>query len=231
MEPHRELPNSIEEFRPSFDSSPQEYFAKALKFAKAFYQQEIDNISATKFNEVTPEFFFREYIWVVHATGFSAKAVGKFMPRLLEAYGDWKTLGKQRPDEAIERVRVVCNNPQKISAIHRMARTMSDVVDSGSMTWEDYREQALGSTEKMTKLPYIGKVTCFHLARNIGLLDSVKPDLHFVRMAEHWGFGDSVSMCKAMQGDSDLPLGIVDLILWYAASTFGTLEIKKDGAR
>ena len=229
MEPHKELPASIEKYRPSLHDDPKKYFEKSLEFAKAFYSQEMEAIASTKFDQVTPEYFFREYMWVVHATGFSAKAVGKFMPRLAAAYGDFRDLASEPLDVAAKRVCAVCNNPQKIRAIHQMARIMCKEISSQG--WSSYKSKSLCTADKLVNLPYIGKVTCFHLARNIGLLDSVKPDLHLIRMAEHWGFKDCVSMCKEMKGSSDIPLGIVDLVLWYAASTFGTLEIKKEGAR
>jgi hypothetical protein len=37
-------------------------------------------------------------------------------------------------------------------------------------------------------------------------------------------------MCKAVQ-PKGVPLGIVDLAFWYAASTFGTIELRGDGDR
>lgn len=227
MEPHREL-TQVEEFRPDFNSGAKVYFDKAWAFTKAFYQKEVDQISSVKLDEVTPEHFFSEYVWVVHATGFSAKAVGKLIIRLAEAYGPWWTLAETESPKVLARVTKVVNNPMKVSAVHAMAKHMlAGVEDYG---WAAYRTHHLSTPEMLTKLPFIGKVTCFHLGRNIGLLDCVKPDLHLIRMAEHWGYKDCTEMCKAVQPDG-IPLGIVDLALWYAASTFGTLEIKKDGAR
>lgn len=231
MEPHKEL-DGTEEFRPSIEEGPVEYFRKAWAFALKFYQEEVSRISSVRLENVDPDFFFREYVWVVHATGFSAKAVGKFMPRLMQAYGGWADLGKMRPDQAVERVKPVCNNPLKIKAVWKTARMM-EVIADGTVTWEKFREAKLSDPAKLAELPYVGKVTCYHLGRNIGLLESVKPDLHLVRMAEHWGFRDCVDMCTVMRAgvDPSIPLGIVDLALWYAASTFGTLEIRKAGQR
>jgi hypothetical protein len=86
-------------------------------------------------------------------------------------------------------------------------------------------------------LPYIGKVTAYHLGRNIGLLESVKPDLHLERMAKHWGEKSPETLVKGIQDKHTasvgeyIPAGLVDLCLWYAASTFGTITIKKDGDR
>lgn len=228
MEPHKHLDSSTERFRPSLDS-PRAYFEKAHAFAREYYSDEMDQIASVKQELVDSTYFFREYIWVVHATGFSAKAVGKFMPRLVEAYGPYFELAERTLDEAITRVKVVCNNPQKIKAVHATSILLRDGIKTRG--WDDFRKEKLSTPELLTKLPYIGKVTCYHLGRNIGLLDCVKPDLHLIRLAEHWNFPDCISMCKAMGEGSGLPLGIVDLVVWYAASHFGTIDIRQDGAR
>lgn len=237
MEPHKQLPDGIEAFRPSIASGPVEYFKKAWEFANQYYGEEVARIGSVRFDDVTPEFFFREYIWVVHATGFSAKAVGKFIPRLLEAYGPWETLSGEFIGDVMVRVGKVCNNPQKAKAVLQTARLLKDRIYNGDGATKETRWSEFKSTithpEMLAELPYIGKITCFHLGRNIGLLECVKPDLHLVRMAEHWGFSDCVAMCSAMRDavDPSIPLGVVDLALWYAASTFGTIEIKKEGQR
>lgn len=227
MEPHKSLPD-VERYRPSFDGSPKAYFEKALEFARAHYPDEINSASSVRFDDVAPEQFFREYVWVVHATGFSAKAVGNFMPRLMRAYGDFRTLSREPFDESFERVKAVCNNRQKASAVHKTASLMVDGI--GQNGWAEFKRKKLGATDLLSELPYVGKVTCFHLGRNIGLLECVKPDLHLIRMARHWGFQDCESMCAAVRPDG-MPLGIVDLVLWYAASTFGTLDIREEGER
>jgi hypothetical protein len=227
MEPHKQL-DSTEQFRPPLDSA-RAYFEKAYLFAREFYSEQMDEIAAVKPESVTPELFFREYIWVVHATGFSAKAVGNFMPRLVEAYGPYQELAERSLADATGRVKVVCNNPQKIKAIHTTAVQLRDGIKLHG--WDKFKEDKLSTPEKLQDLSYIGPVTCFHLARNIGLLDCVKPDLHLIRLADHWGFPDCTAMCKVMGEGYDLPLGIVDLVVWYAASHFGTIDIRKDGAR
>jgi endonuclease III len=228
MEPHKQLDSSTESFRPPFEN-PKAYFAKALEFARANYAEQMDQIGSVKHELVDPDHFFIEYTWVVHATGFSAKAVGKFMPRLVEAYGPYEELAERSLDKAVGRVKVVCNNPQKIKAVHTTARLLRDGIKT--LGWEKFRQEKLSTPEKLQELPYIGPVTRYHLARNIGLLDCVKPDLHLIRLAKHWGFPDCVTMCKEMGEGSGLPLGIVDLVVWYAASHFGTLGLREEGDR
>ncbi len=228
MEPHKPLDSSTEKFRPPLDNA-RAYFEKAYSFAREYYAEEMDQIASVKYEAVDTDHFFREYIWVVHATGFSAKAVGKFMPKLVEAYGLYDELADRTLDEAVKRVKPVCNNPQKIKAIHKASQILRDGIKQSG--WEKFKTDSLSSPELLQKLPYIGPVTCFHLARNIGLLGCVKPDLHLIRLADHWGFSDCISMCREMGKGTDLPLGIVDLVVWYAASHFGTLDIRKKGSR
>ncbi len=221
--------------------SPSEYFRKAREFAEKHYWKEMANIWGTKFSDVSPGHFFLEYVWVVHATGFNAGVVAKMLPRLVPAYGlrddgsGWDLLADKPEPDMLASVLPVCNNQQKARAVQRTARIMRDAMfprdrTARVETWEEFRQERLSSAEKMTDLPYVGKITCHHLARNLGLLDSVKPDLHLVRMADHWGFKDCVAMCEAMR-PPEMPLGIVDLILWYAASTFGTTEARRPGER
>lgn len=227
MEIHKSL-NGIDKFKPNLGLGSKEYFKQAKTFVETFYGDEIRRISSTKFDEVTPEFFFNECVWVIHATGFSAKAVGKFFPRLTEAYGTWQQASTRSFDRTWDKVKSVCNNKPKAKAVCGIAK----IIGSGVSThgWEKFRQKELSAPEFLQKLPFIGSVTCYHLARNIGLLDSVKPDLHLVRMAKHWGYQDCTLMCKDLKPEN-MKLGIVDYILWMSASTFGTTEIKTEETR
>lgn len=236
MEPHKRL-SGIDRV-PDLSVGPQAYFDVAYEFVKTHYPEQLEAFSSVKFDDVDEDFFFREYVWVVHATGFSAKAVGKFMPRLLQAYGWWDALSFKDFSEVMVRVAPVCNNPQKAKAVYATSKLMFDGMSgvkdgvrvSDPVPWPDWKRKNLSTPELLAKLPYVGKITCFHLARNIGLLECVKPDLHLVRMAKHWGFADCVAMCEKVRPPG-MPLGIVDLIFWYAASTFGTTSIRQDGDR
>lgn len=222
MEQHKELKN-ISEYEPSFIDS-HTYFKNARKFAEEFYGEEIKRIWSVKFTDVTSDFFFRECVWVIHTSGFSATAVSKFWPKLIQAYGDYRSFSDLSETEARDKIKNIVNNSAKIKAIHTIAKTIDK--NSRIFSWEIYKNTELNEVDKLQKLPYIGKITKYHLARNIGILEVVKPDLHLVRLAEYWGYSDCIEMCKDIRPNG-MPLGIVDLILWYSASTFGTLEIKK----
>jgi hypothetical protein len=223
MEPHKKL-SGTDQFNISLNLDPVSYFKEARRFAFHFYKEEIEKIRSVEFSAVSPELFFSEYIWVVHATGFSAKAVGVLFNKLIPAYGTISSLSNESSNDTFGRVSKVINNRQKSDAVHKTAKILSDGIDKHG--WAAFRDSNFNTPDK----PYIGPVTKYHLARNTGMLDAVKPDLHLVRMAEHWGFGSPVEMCEHVK-PVDLPLGIVDLVMWYSASTFGTVSIRKDGER
>lgn len=234
MEPRKEISSTeLEAWRPDPASGPHGYFRAALAFVRGHYAEELRGFSSVSPGDVGPDRFFLEYVWVVHATGFNAGVVGRMMPRLLAAYGHWSALARKEEHEVLRDVLPVCNNPGKAKAVRRGAKLLRDGVDAHG--WERFRDEDLSSPEKLRRFPYIGPVTCFHLARNIGLLEFVKPDLHLVRMAGAWAFEDPVAMCGRIRDrhleetGERLPLGIVDLVLWYAASTFGTLGMRGDG--
>lgn len=224
MEIHKDI-KLDNKFHLSLTDNYLDFFSKALEFTKEYYSEDMNRISSTIFSEITPEHFFREYIWCVYTSGFNAKIVSKLFPALLEVYSPLEGVfarGKTDVNAGDLRVQAlaIVNNVRKVQSIIDTAfQGGSEIKTSG---WVLYRDLKLSSPEKLEKLAYIGPITRYHLARNIGLLNHVKPDLHLVRMAKNWNFDNPISLCKSIQKEFDLPLGIIDLVLWYAASTFGT---------
>jgi hypothetical protein len=68
---------------------------------------------------------------------------------------------------------MVFKNQQKVNAICQTYQLHKNY-ETISKTWKQ--------PEDLMKLPFIGKTTCQHLARNIGLQSCVKPDLHLKRL-------------------------------------------------
>lgn len=209
----------------SINDSYMEYFEKAYKFTRENYDEDYSRIADTRFNELTIESFSLEYQWVVYTSGFNAKIVSKMFPKLREVYAPLidvlagTTTNVNSIDIAVNALGI-CNNKRKVKSVIDMAFECGAKVRT--MGWKTYRDAYFGTPEKLQELPFIGPTTCFHLARNIGLLDFVKPDVHLKRLAAHWGFKDPVALCAAIKIKHDMPLGLIDLCLFYAASTFGS---------
>jgi hypothetical protein len=86
--------------------------------------------------------------------------------------------------------------------------------------WRDRSEllfQYLEAADKMEflrRLPWIGGITCWHLAKNYGL-DVAKPDRHLVRIAGEEG---THAMCERLARESGDRVATVDLVIWRAAN-------------
>ncbi len=232
MEPHKNVDLGDLE-PPNYILGPIEYFKFAHDFTTKNYNNELNHILSTKFEEVDADKFFKEVLWVIHTSGFSAKAVSKFYPKLLKSYTDLSEneIGESLPEriskldkkKVITEISKIVNNPEKISAVYEVSKKIE------KEGWGTFKSQIKPDLSFLQSLPYIGKITKYHLARNIGFLGVVKPDLHLERLASVWGFNDSLQMCNHIKSDfPEIELGIIDLCLWYSASTFGTLKAKKD---
>lgn len=206
-----------------------DYFTKALEFTTEYYKEDLDRISSTKFENITPDFFLREMAWCICVSGFNAKVVSKFFPKLLEildpmfsdiANGKWQYWDDCRYTLDKPLAGVFRNKRKMDAIIYNSIELVSRGIKKKS--WELYRDSELDSPDKLEKFQMIGPAISKHLARNIGLLNFVKPDVHLKRFALNWKFKDPDELCLAIQKEFNLPLGLIDLVLWYGASTFGT---------
>jgi hypothetical protein len=230
MELHKQLKIDKNKYNLSLQDNPLDYFAKAMDFVLEYYSEDFNRIANTKFSEVSPEFFLREMSWCVCVSGFSAKVVSKFFPRLMEVLDPFfvliadtsKTHEEIHKDPACypdKQLRSIFNSGRKIDAIIGNALDIS--VGIRKIGWEEYKNTKLNVPLKLQSLRMVGPAIAQHLARNIGV-DAVKEDVHLVRAANHWGFPNALELCKAIQSKYDIRLGLIDLVLWYAFSTFGS---------
>jgi hypothetical protein len=66
-------------------------------------------------------------------------------------------------------------------------------------------------------LPYVGPVTAFHLAKNLGL-NVAKPDRHLSRLATATGFSDAHALCAELGAVLGEPVPVIDIVLWRFAT-------------
>lgn len=222
MERHLPKIDGADKYKVNEGESFIDHYTKAKEFTKTFYADVYNKYLSLSFQDTTPQSFFEELIWVIHASGFSAKAVGTFIPKILPAYGDLRACDESDVSEVYARVLPICNNPAKVKSVWECSHILMNQVKAN--TWGTWIRDTFKSPSDFTMFPYVGNVTCFHIARNLGFLDSVKPDLHLNRLADFYGFESAEAMCKA--AEDEVPLGLVDLALWYHCSTFGTQQFK-----
>lgn len=193
---------------------------------------------------LTPEFFVSEYVWVVFASGFNSKVLAKKFDRLMFCYSNlFYQMTREQVDADFEyrwaEVKEVIANRRKHDSIRDCVKLINAAWHEkrGHGGWwlcflerirsfDPFTGEAVPNLDGIEQLPGIGPITKFHLARNLGF-DCVKPDLHLVRLAEHFEFADPLAMCSYLSGLHDERVGVIDLVLFYAASTWGTNGLQK----
>jgi len=182
-----------------------------------------ESIAQASVDVISEEFFFRNYLWCVYVSGFSAKAVTANYDKLLTAHNLLDKHGKFVPSEKAsppdkDEVFKIWRNHAKFDAIFK---TRNQVREG----WYPFRKQYLDARDPLAiqNIAFMGPALSMHLARNLGAVQLVKPDVHLVRLAKNFGFYTARDLCLSAREScprmSQWPLGKVDLLLWYAAAT------------
>jgi hypothetical protein len=163
--------------------------------------------------------FLVEYAIVVYNSGFRAAVVQRHWDRLTEAWRGWHPLAiAEHLDDCVARARMIINNRGKVQAIASVA-TLLD-----RLGWIAFRDAYCQNLDSLRQLPWIGPITCYHLARNIGM-DYAKPDVHLSRIARDLDWGDDVQgMCRHIATHTGESVGFVDSVLWAAAARYTESE-------
>jgi hypothetical protein len=201
--------------------------AAAYRFARSTiirqgFAGEIDWQAGIKFHAVLEEHFLREAAWVVLSAGMKESVVRKWFPRISDAFLHWRGACEivRNREQCVAAACEAFNHRRKIEAIADIA---ARVHETGFAALKERIAQH--GVSYLQTLPFIGSVTCFHLAKNIGL-DVVKPDRHLIRAATAAGYSTPHQMCSAISRIVGDPLAVVDLVIWrYATLTPDYIEV------
>lgn len=141
-----------------------------------------------------PLMFWREFAWIVLNSGMKNQV----------AAGIW------------ERVRPAVEGGGSASEVFRH-QGKAAAIDSVYAKRTELLQQYLQAPDKMEFLrgmPWVGKITCWHLAKNYGH-DCAKPDRHLVRIA---GVEGPHRLCARLARESGDRIATVDLVIWRAAN-------------
>lgn len=180
----------------------------------AGYGEEVEWQTNVDFDEVTESDFLKETAWVILSAGFRESVVRRCFAKVSDAFLGWhdaKRIYEQR-EECLSKALKIFANQQKMEAIAEVVRRVAE--NGIEIIKEQIRVDGISVLER---LPYIGPVTSYHLAKNLGLA-AVKPDRHLVRIADASGYRSAHEMCSRISeavGDS---LSVVDLVLWRYAT-------------
>lgn len=140
--------------------------------------------------------FFAEYTWVVIGSGMKNQVARKIQERIHAAWATGESTGS------------AFGHKGKVAAIDYVSVHRDKL-------FNQYRRSG-EPLEYLKTLPWIGDITKYHLAKNLGL-DVVKPDRHLVRIAEKYGV-DCFTLCRQLAEDTGLRVAAVDQILWRAGN-------------
>ena len=131
-----------------------------------------------KWNGLDEREFLEQYCWVVFASGFDGSILEKRFGKISKVFQDF------------EPADVAGMKPVKVENLPIRHKSKADGFLKGAKMiheegWKNFKARvAAGGIDVLTELPYIAKKTKYHLAKNIGLEDTAKPDVHLMRCAE-----------------------------------------------
>ena len=167
------------------------------------YKKEIEwckNIPSIE--NIDKNYFFSEYSWVVINSGMNNKVAEKIFKSFWnEGNIDFNAI----------------NHAQKNKALRKVYSRLD--------FYFNHLKQSKNKLMYLKSLPFIGDITKYHLARNLGL-NVAKPDRHLIRVAKAFGYSDVQKFCRKISFLSGDKIGVVDLVFWrYATITSNYLEI------
>lgn len=159
--------------------------------------------------------FLSEAAWVVLSSGMRESIVRRIFPEVAAAFANFvsaRAAVLSATDGGCERALRAFRHLGKIHAIIYIVRH----VDEAGFD-EVRRLLLLEGTTYLQTLPYIGPVTAFHLAKNLGQ-DVAKPDRHLVRIAHACGYDDPQVLCSELRNLLGEPVPVIDIVLWRYAT-------------
>lgn len=143
-----------------------------------------------------PDAFASEIIFVICNSGMKNTVARKIYGMITKALS------------AGESASTVFGHVGKSAAIDRVWRERGQL-------FTEYRD-AGDKIEFLAKLPWIGNITKWHLAKNFGV-DVAKPDVHLQRLADHHGTTPQ-SLCEALAKETGYRVATIDTVLWRACA-------------
>lgn len=186
------------------------YASARERLANSPYAEEMAWQKSRALIDVTESDFLREYAWVVLNSGFREAVVRKHFNYLSLCFFDWESaaLIKEHRHICLQSALCAFRNIRKLEAISRTASLIADE------SFKRFKVRVLcDPIQALQALPFLGQVTAFHLAKNIGL-DVAKPDRHLVRLASKFGYSDAHEMCSDISLLSGDRVSVVDIVLW-----------------
>jgi hypothetical protein len=147
----------------------------------------------------------REAAWVILCGGFREATVRRIFGHISLCFFDWESAAEitAAGNACVAAARAVFNHTRKLSAILEVAKRVEHA-GFGNLKRSIMKEPVT----ELRRFPYVGQVTAWHLAKNLGF-DVAKPDRHLVRLAQTHGFANAHALCAAISQVTGEPVRIV----------------------
>lgn len=196
------------------------YMTSAGRDAEVQWQR---RVALDKFTETD---LLREAAWVILCSGFRERIVRRVFDHISLCFCDWESASAILDADPICRMAAMASfrSPAKLGAI------VTAALHVNGQGFAAFKQAVLAAPlTELQRLPYIGPVTVWHLAKNLGL-DVAKPDRHLARVSLALGFDDADQFCTAIAKVIGERRNVVDLIVWrYLADNphaFRTVGVK-----
>jgi hypothetical protein len=192
-------------------SSALRFYARAADYVvKAGLEHELTWQRNSELASVSESVLLREAAWVILCSGFRESTVRRVFDHVSLCFCDWDSAAAivESCPACHLAARASFRNTAKLFAIVEIARRVEaigfDVLK---------RSIVADPIATLCQFPYIGPVTVWHLAKNLGL-DAAKPDRHLMRISERFGFGAPEQFCTAIANASGEAVKVIDLVVW-----------------
>lgn len=175
---------------------------------------EIDWQTGLRFAEINESDFLREAAWVILSAGMRETIIRQRFPALSNAFFNWQcadAIAANR-SQCSEAAFEIFRHGPKIAAIVNLTE---NVASNGFLRIK--RRLAEEGLAYLQTFDFIGPVTSFHLAKNLGI-NVAKPDRHLKRFADLFGFKTPQELCQMVSNQTGDSVAVVDLVFWRFAT-------------
>src|ERR1700724_235649 len=172
-----------------------EIYARAANYvASAGLEREVDWQRRSDPTSISESMFLREAAWVVLCSGFRESVVRRVFDNISLCFCDWDSAAAivASYPACVLAAQAAFGSPTKLAAIVQIARRI-DAIGFGALK----SAVLIDPIRTLRQFPYIGPITVWHLAKNLGF-DASKPDRHLVRIAKRFGFHGPSQFCAAI---------------------------------
>lgn len=201
-------------------------YAKEVVVQNGF-ESEIQWQQSRDANTLSETSLLRELAWVCLCSGFRESVVRRLFGYISLCFCDWESADVILLNQmyCYQTASSVLNHPRKMKALIENARIIQ------RHGFHSLKRRILNDPcTEFRQFPYIGPVTAYHVAKNLGF-QVAKPDRHLVRLAKSFGMEDVQMLCLSVSQSCGDPINVVDVVLWrfstFRAHQFGESRTKK----